>query len=204
MTNATLAKHSNEGRSKIGPWDVPELHELVAAFQILGANIEHLLTVGEGDPDEEALVNSVRRAMVELTKGLCGTVVVGAPELAGELARSFFVIWGSTRGEEPTARAPQWEPLNVTVLSTETRKHEGTGHTVDVALLRIAYYDAESRGEVPSLVDALLVRHDRTNDDRRVRHFPAEVNSQHFDRAIECRAQWLGVSDGPLVGKRSA
>jgi hypothetical protein len=52
------------------------------------------------------------------------------------------------------------------------------------------------------MVDALLVRRDRINDDRRVRHFPQEVNSQHFDRAVECRAQWLGVSDGPFAGLR--
>lgn len=203
MTIHIVPNQQSEGSpGKIGPWDVLELRELVASFHELGSNVERMLDQADESEAEPVHVENVRRALLELTKGLAGVVVAGAPELAGELAKSCLVYWGSsgTRSEEVKGAA-EFEPVRVSVLSTETRKHETTGHVVDVALLRVAYYDAEARSE-PSMVDALLVRRDRANDDRRVRYFPTEVNSQHFDRAVECRAQWLGVSDGPFAGSR--
>jgi hypothetical protein len=203
MTTTNVAKQPNENRGKIGPWDELELVEAVCAMREIASSLEILLEVrangGDMPPDEN--IEQVRRALLELTKALAGTVVAGAPELAGELARAFFVISGAHGVRKPESATPAtaFEPLSVAVLSTETRKHEATGHTVDVALVRISFNDAESDA---SIVDALLIRRDRNNDDRRVRHFPCEVNSQHFERAVECRAQWLGVSDGPFAPSR--
>lgn len=209
MTHTKVSNHSNEGRGKIGPWDKLELLEIVCAMREIAAGLEIMLEIESdcGESPRADTIEQMRRTLIELTKGLCGTVVAEKPDVAAELASSFFYIQGSVgAGTAPASetRAVQFEPLRVTLLSTETRKHETTGHLVDVALLRVAYYDAESSGEVPSLVDALLVRRDRENDDRRVRHFPSEVNSQHFDRAVECRAQWLGVSEGPFASPRAS
>jgi hypothetical protein len=204
MTHTNVAKQPDEERGKIGHWDRAELCELVQAFRELADGTARLITLGdEGDEATNESAEHLRRALIECTKALAGTVVAGAPEVASELARSFFFIHGST-GAPPLSeeRAAQFEPLRVTMLSTETRKHESTGHVVDVSLLRVAYYDAETKGDAPSIVDALLVRRDRENDDRRVRHFPQEANAAHFDRAAECRAQWLGVSDGPFALQR--
>lgn len=202
MTIKKIAEQQNAGRGKIGPWDRTEIAEWASTFRVLMTASEDICKAHDrGDVDYVAEhVEHMRTSLLEVTKALAGTLVAGAPALGAELARSFLVIWGSTRTEEPSSsRAPNVEPIAVSVLSTETRTHESTGHTVDVSLLRVAYFDV---GDAPTLVDALLVRRDRQNDDRRVRHFPQEANAAHFDRAAECRAQWLGVSDGPFAATR--
>jgi len=205
MTKNTVANRLNEDRGKIGPWDVAELCELVAAFHEVGANVEHLIAleramVSAPPPSSyvperiEEYVDSIRRALLELTKGLAGTVVAGAPELAGDLAQSFFIFSGST-GVAPAAPLPEvqgFEPITAAVLSTQTRQVAGA--VVDVALLRLAFNDAESGA--PGNVDAVLVKRNRSTDERTVVHFPASPASRHFDQAIETRAIWLGLADG--------
>jgi hypothetical protein len=190
MTQSKVAKQAEEGL-KIGPWDVAELCELSAAFRELGAVVDQMIAHG-GDGD----VDNVRRALFELTKGLAGTVVAGAPELAGELASSFYVIHGSSRRVDvpPNGmRLSNTGRVGITVFSCESMQ-KGEAF-VDAALFGVTF-----EGETSP--DLVLVRRDRRTNERRVRHFEAEPGDVHFERAAECRAEWLGVSEGPFIGER--
>lgn len=196
MTQQIVTEQQNQGRDKL---DRNEVLEWIATFRDLISGCEAYLAAEDGADEIEQSVQAgqLTSAFFSVAGGLAMVAIALAPHRKGELASSFLVFSGSVgvRSDAPSTRP--FEPISVSVLSTESRRNEASGHLVDVSMLRIAFNDPT--GHANPTADALVVRRDRANDDRRVVHFKSEPGSLHFDRAAELRLEWLGVSDGPFV-----
>lgn len=199
MTQQIVTEQQNQGRDKL---DRNEVLEWIATFRDLITGCEAYLAAEDAHDEIEQGIQAgqLTSAFFSVAGGLAMIAIALAPHRKGELASSFLVFSGAV-GVRSDAPAPRpFEPISVSVLSTESRRNETTGNVVDVSMLRVQFNDPT--GHADPIGDALVVRRDRApDDDRRVVYFKAEPGALHFDRAAELRLEWLGVSGGPFVGQ---
>jgi len=209
MTQITVPNHSAENRGEIGPWGFEEVQDMICALRELAAGIEVVLDFKrqtENDAERACspqTIGLVQAQAREVTKALGAFASAESSKVALELAEAFAIGASAEAAPQPPAssrvvgRGALESPVLCSVLSTETREKEG--RMVDVALIAVAFYEPGLQGSRHEYTDAVLVRRDRENGERRLRHFEREENDFHFHRANECRLEWLGLSDGPFA-----